>query len=472
MFESVLYCPGCNEKFPAGRAAGLCPHCQQPVASIGSAPTVAYQDLAARETHAFESSEVRDADDPLLGHQVGTYQIDTLLGKGGMGRVYRAMHLTLRRPCAVKVLRPDLAERSPEFLEMFLAEARAAASLVHSHVVTIHTIGQDQGLNYIEMEYVAGQSLQKLVEREGPLDALRGTDLLAQACSALAEAHRQKFVHRDIKPANILVSERGVAKLADFGLAKRVISTDEPGDSRRLLGTPYFMAPELFDGVAANQRSDVYAMGVTYFYVLTGRLPFLAATVPEIRRRHAEEAVPDVRCVRADVPATAAETIARALAKDPAARHADATELYRDLRAITGSLRSIETLVTEALSGTDASWICSAGRCVIDVRLASGRAQRVYIAEGAGLSPTDRVLTIYSLAAPAAEHFYRAALELNAVIPHGAIGIQTVDGRGYFVLGNTYPRATCDPDEIRHSVFTLATHADEVEQILTGADRH
>lgn len=472
MAESVLFCPGCNEKFLVQNDLNQCPHCRQRLQTMGDAQTQVLQELPFRETHAFDSSECLGLDDDLIGEQLERYRIESLLGRGGMGRVYRATHLNLHRLCAVKVLRADLAEKDPAFVDMFMTEARSAAALVHPHVVVIHNVGCDRGLHFIEMEYVPGCSLQRLVEIEGPLDPVRATNFMVQVCSALAEAHRRNVVHRDIKPANVLVTNAGVAKLADFGLAKQVLSTNRSASVQGLAGTPYFMAPELFLGHAADTRSDVYAMGIMYFQLLAARLPFVDATVMGVRRLHAEAPIPSVDQFRADVVPESGQVIARALAKNPADRYADAAELGRDLRAVYGTIRNFEQLVADALRDTNAAWECRGNSCQVMVPLPGGRAQRVYIDDSPGATVASRIVKVYSIAAPVVEHFCRAALELSARIPHGSVAIEQVDGNPYFVLGNTYPRATCDPDEVCQSVFTLAQHADEVEYLLTVRDDH
>ena len=218
-------------------------------------------------------------------------------------------------------------------MEMFLREARAAASLVHPHVVTVHNIGEAEGYHFLEMEYVAGQSLQRVLAAQRMLTTLEATDYLLQSCSALAQAHRQGMVHRDFKPSNILVRQDGIAKLADFGLAKRVVSPSSPTD-RGLTGTPYYMAPELFHGWPGSKASDVYAVGVSYYYLLTGNFPFKHRNIARLATLHARQLVPDPRAVSADVPDSTSELIQRAMAKDPGDRFADATELHAALQRV------------------------------------------------------------------------------------------------------------------------------------------
>ena len=389
-----------------------------------------------------------------------------------MARVYRATHRTLHRTCAVKVLNPELVRRRPEMVEMFFAEGRAAAALVHPHVVTVHTIGQDDGFYFLEMEYVVGSSLRRLIERQGPLDFDRATQIMVQVSTALTTAHRSDIVHRDIKPDNILITEHGAAKLADFGLAKQVAGPKTDMRRSRLFGTPYFMAPELFRAQPADTKSDVYAMGVTFFYVLTGRLPFVDKTIDAIAKRHANDAVPDIVKDVPLLPDDLRQIVARCLAKRPGDRYADAGGLYEDLRAAYGHLRDMETLVREALAGRDLPLRSEGDRFVIDVPLAGQRSQRVFI-EAAQATPIQkRLVRIYSVCAPVNESYFERALRLNAGLAHGAIAIEELPDGLHFVIVQNYPRATCDPEEVRHSVLEIATWADQIEHALTGLDRH
>jgi tRNA A-37 threonylcarbamoyl transferase component Bud32 len=470
MNTTSRFCYGCNEKVAVRPEQPQCPHCGETLAEVTLAPTVDLQDVGAWQTHAEAVEPHQSREDELVGASLATYEIEALVGKGGMARVYRARHATLYRLCAVKVLNPELIARRPDFVDEFLGEARAAAALVHPHVVTIHTIGQAEGLHYIEMEYIVGRSLRWLVETKGLPDPVRATDLMMQACSALAAAHRQGIVHRDVKPGNILITAEGVAKLADFGLAKRVVSDKDEIRERGLVGTPYFMAPELFAGEPAGTSSDVYALGVTYFYLLCGRLPYVDRSVTAVAHKHAEEAIPELE--RPEVPPEVLDVLRHSLAKRPAQRYPDGAAFYEELRAVYGNVRSTESLVREALDGLDLEWEGDGERFVATVPLHDGRHQRVIIEATRGPRLAERLVKIYSVCAPRCEEYYRRALELNAEMPHGAIALENIHGRPHFVMANTYPRATCDPEEIRRSVLAIAQHADEVEQMLTGEDQN
>lgn len=471
MATSVRYCRGCNQEFTTTDDDPRCPLCREQMTACDEPPTV---DLAETVAVATEDNRPIPADirRDLVGRQFASYTIESFLGKGGMACVFLGRHNTLHRPCAIKVLSPELRSRDDSFIEMFIAEARAAASVVHPHIVTVHNIGQADSLHFIELEYVPGESLQHMVKREEKFDPLRATGFLVQACSALAEAHRCGLVHRDFKPSNILIGSRDYAKLADFGLAKR-ISSDEPGaSSESLTGTPYFMAPELFRHAAATKQSDVYAVGVSYYYLLTGQFPFVDRKIMLLAAKHAAAPIPDPRRLCQDVPDGAVDLLNRCMAKDPTVRLPDGEALFQELQAVSRRLRDVKSLVAEAMTQVDASWTAEGNRIAINVRLPNNRSQRVFVEETDCGPWSEQLLKIYSVCCPVDETYYRRALELNAHICHGSLAIEELDGQPFFVMVNSYPRSTCDREEIHHSVRDIAGWADKVEQALTGQDRH
>jgi serine/threonine-protein kinase len=176
--------------------------------------------------------------------------------------------------------------------------------------------------------------------------------------------------------------------------------------------------------------------------------------------------------VRSDVPPEAADVLRKAMSKDPRDRYADATEMHTALQGVHSSLRSLESLVRDALEGTQAIWHGGGEQFTVWVPLANGRSQTVYIQTCAGSAIADKIVEIYSPCGPARDDYLRRALELNGRVPHGSIAIEKCGGVDYFVMGNAYPRATCDPEEVRRSVLMIAQHADAIELTLTGADRH
>ena len=471
MPQTVLFCPGCNEKFAVPELEPCCPQCGETMSSLADAPTLAFVEVGARDTyiHGFVDDEDTQAD-PLIGQHLGAYSIGTLIGKGGMARVYRARHLTLGRICAIKVLNSEVVCHNPELLELFFSEARSAAALIHPHVVTVHNLAHDEGWHLIELEYVDGDTLQNVLEAQGQLDLSQALVWIDQACSALAAAHQLGIIHRDIKPSNILINSAGVAKLADFGLAKRVVTAD--GTAESLMGTPYFMAPELFVGTRASKSSDVYAFGVTFYALLAGRPPYVDSSVAEVARRHASAEVPDVRDIRADVPRPVAELIKRCLAKQPGERPADADALRTELRSVVGGLRTAASLIVAALEQAELGYDRDGDRYVVCVTLETGRTQVVFIEPRTDPMFERRLISVSSVCCAASDDFYEQALKLNRAIPRAAVALDEVAGERKFVVSDSLNQSTCEPEDICQSITSVAHHADEIEMLLTSRDEH
>ncbi len=223
----------------------------------------------------------------MQARQLGSYELIRRLGEGGMARVYLARDVRLGREVALKVLEPQLAER-PGFRERFLREARVAASLDHPHIVPLYDFGESDSLLYLVMPYVSGGSLQDILKR-APLPVGEVVAYGSQIADALDYAHQRKVVHRDVKPANMLVHSDGRLMLSDFGLAK-VLDKSRPNVSRGRpdAGTPEYMAPEQIEG-QTDERSDIYALGVVLYLLLTGHLPF---TGPSSTRRYGWALIP------------------------------------------------------------------------------------------------------------------------------------------------------------------------------------
>lgn len=417
---------------------------------------------------AFDGEEPDDATDDFLDSRFDKYHIQKFLGQGGMARVYRAEDLALERPCAIKVLRETTLQRDSDAVASFLDEARSAAALMHPHVVTIHTIGEQRGRHFIEMEYIDGPSLADHVRANGHLEPLDATNFMLQICSALEVAHDMGMVHRDIKPANVMIARATHAKLADFGLAKRLVKSPNP--NVLLSGTPSFMAPELFRGAPASKASDVYAIGVTYFSLLSGRLPVAARSVNDLIKFHDGSDSPELAELAPEVSTSFLELVERCLARNPGERYEDARALGLALRSVFGSLRSLDRLLTEALVDEPVEIREVGDTFEVLVTLPDGRTQKVVV-ELAHPSASMELVRIYSICGLAVAHEYERALLLNAVIPHGALAVEEINGERYFVAVDTYPRCTCDPQEVRESVLTIAANADHLESQLHGNDR-
>jgi eukaryotic-like serine/threonine-protein kinase len=272
---------------------------------------------------------------------LGQYILGRSLGAGGMGEVYLAEHALLRRPCAVKLIRPERAGDSRS-LQRFEREAQATATLTHPNAVQVFDYGRaEDGTFYYVMEYLPGLTLDELVGRHGPLPPGRAVHFLRQICGPLREAHAVGLIHRDIKPGNVMVCERGgrhdVAKLLDFGLVLSQAPATEGEKLTRegaLAGTPAYMSPEQAAGSEGlDGRSDIYSVGAVGYFLLTGRPPFAGRSGVQALAAHLYEQPQPVSGHRPDVPAELEAVVLRCLAKDPAERFGDAGGLEAALAA-------------------------------------------------------------------------------------------------------------------------------------------
>ncbi len=268
----------------------------------------------------------------------GKYRLDGFLKRGGMGSVYRGTHILLNKPVAVKLIRSELIT-SQDIVERFFREARAAAKLSHPNIVTVHDLGQDKdGTLYIAMEIVDGESLKDLIVAQGPWASARALRFCRAVASALSLAHRNGIVHRDLKPQNIMVfrdSEGNESpKLLDFGIAK-TLEPDSPAltSTGMVLGTPHYMSSEQAKGMPADQRSDIYALGVILYEMLVGKVPFDDKSIPSILVKHLTEPPRPPSTLRGDIPREVETLVLRCLEKDPDKRFQTADDLGKALAA-------------------------------------------------------------------------------------------------------------------------------------------
>ena len=330
--------------------------------------------------------------DPLIGRTFDDkYRLDARLGEGGMGTVYRATHLLIERPVAVKVLNPRLVS-DESARERLRREARAAGRLQHSNAVAVTDFGETRdGLVYIVMELLEGRPMRELMAQEAPLDPARAVSLMLQAAAAVAAAHDAGVIHRDLKPGNIFIVQRPnaphIVKVLDFGIAKLgTDTTDGVGGNPVntltgtgvMIGTPRYMSPEQCDGAQLTPASDVYSLGVILYEMLTGQTPFTGATPLALALKHSSEPPRSLRELVATIPPALEESVLRALAKSPLDRPQDAGEFRRELYAVAERLGlehsagfSAPTLESLRDAGTETP----SGRLVIDIeRLRSNRA--------------------------------------------------------------------------------------------------
>ena len=274
----------------------------------------------------YPSRPLPDNTDELIGKRLGTFEILEEIGRGGMATVYKARQTTINRTVAVKVL-PRRLLHDPGFYERFEREVEVISHLEHPHIVPIYEYGQSDGMPYIAMRYLGGGSLETLLRRRLP--ELRELERpLQQIAHALDHAHRLGIIHRDLKPGNIMLDESGNAYLSDFGIA-RVLGSNMTGSM--IVGTPAYMSPEQANGVSLDGRSDIYALGVVLFEILTGREPYQAETPVAVLLKHINEPIPSVREFRPEIPFAVEAIVNKATAKNPNDRFPSATEMMEAL---------------------------------------------------------------------------------------------------------------------------------------------
>ena len=270
-------------------------------------------------------------DPSLAGHIVGGCRLVELLGVGGMGAVWKAQHLALDVPVAIKLMLP-IQELDPNAGERLLREARAAARLRHPNIVGVLNVGADAGLPFLVMELVEGQSLQTLLDQHGALPVGEAVGFALQILGALELTFEHGIVHRDVKPDNILIDKRGVAKLADLGLAKQAGTEMSLTRTGAVMGSPYYIAPEqAANSKTADPRADIYSLGCVLFHMLAGTPPFAGATHIEVILKHIGGPIPDLSLVDRGIPKGLSAVVATMMAKSPTDRYATPTDVRRAL---------------------------------------------------------------------------------------------------------------------------------------------
>ncbi len=467
-----LYCMGCNAWYGDTVRSGRCPKCGGGLARSDAATTDTVMLSEDLNQMAREHSKAGFDSDPLVGRQLHVYQCMSLIGSGAMGRVYLATHNDLQRHCALKILSPKRGSCGDEYVTRFMEEGRAAAALVHPNVVTVHAVGQVAGTHFLEMEFISGRSLQQLIRDEGPLPVNRALTLAMMVADGLAAAHRAGIVHRDVKPDNVLMTRDGRAKIGDFGLAKQILNSRGIPVQDGICGTPNYMAPELFQGQSATTASDVYALGVCLFQLLTGALPHRSVSLADLQWKVRSEPLPNVRAICPEVSLEVASCVAQMTEPTPSNRPQDAIAATQLLHAVLGHERDLESLLVEAFRNEPTvTWTHQGELYRLQRLLPSGRKQVVFL-EPSDHDVDERLLLLYSTCCPAQPSFYEQALKDNSMMLHGSLALREVEGQLQFVVIDTYPRCTVDPEEIRRTVLEIAMQADRVEHHLTGQDHN
>jgi tRNA A-37 threonylcarbamoyl transferase component Bud32 len=290
------------------------------------------------------------------------FRLEEKIGSGGMSTVYRAFDEVLERSVAIKIMHREISD-DPDQLERFRREARAVARLNNPYVVTVIDAGEDEGYPFIVFEYVAGETLKERIKRVGRLPAGEAIAYAIEIGRALAAAHNERLIHRDVKPQNVLIDSEGRPKVTDFGIA-RSLETEGLTATGRVLGTTDYVAPEQAMGEAATEQSDVYALGVCLYEMLTGEVPFKADTQVGVAMKHVRDPLPDVRAIRPELSAATGAIVERATAKEPEHRYATVDEMLADLEhalaveaARSGETTGEATSVLQALPGDTADFV-------------------------------------------------------------------------------------------------------------------
>ena len=384
----MLHCPTCGRHYAAGVLT--CPQdnslLQADATVIGEKPV-----------------------DPLVGHTLDEkYLLEETLGVGGMGTVYRAKHLLIDKPVAVKVLNQRFVEDEAARLR-FQREAKAAGRLQHQNAVTVTDFGQTHdGLVYIVMELLVGRTLRDVLAKEAPLDPARAVSIMLQASEAVAAAHEAGIIHRDLKPANIFIVQRvdapSLVKVLDFGIAKLAADSLEEDDPTltvigAVIGTPRYMCPEQYEETELTPAADVYSLGVILYEMLTGMVPFSGSSPLAIALKHVSEPPTRPRSVVASIPVELEQVVLHALEKQPADRPKDAAEFKRELYETAERLGLENAAVTSApdlAALRDIGTESPSGRLIIDLnrlrenRAAATSAADLPLAKGADQNQIDQ----------------------------------------------------------------------------------
>ena len=277
-----------------------------------------------------------------VGKVIGNYKISQEIGHGGMGKVYKAIHLSLERVVAIKMIHPKLLSNN-DMVARFYSEAKIQAKLNHPNIVTVYDFFEFQDNHYIIMEFVEGESISKIISHQGPFDIDHGTSIFLQILDGINYAHKKNVVHKDIKTSNFILTSTNV-KVTDFGIAQIIGDPGMTSESGGVIGTPKYMAPEMILGKKIDHRADIYSLGITYFEFLTGKVPFTTTEKSdfEIRKAQVESPPPRPTEINPKIPLEIENIVLKALAKDPNERYYDVYELMEELNEFHSTTASAD----------------------------------------------------------------------------------------------------------------------------------
>ncbi|QDX95107.1 Stk1 family PASTA domain-containing Ser/Thr kinase [Brevibacillus laterosporus] len=276
----------------------------------------------------------------------GRYQLEEVIGGGGMAIVYKARDLVLNRIVAVKLLRPQFGT-DEDFVERFRREAQAVASLSHHNIVNVYDVGQDDNIHYMVMEYIEGSTLKEIITSQGGMLMSESVRIAMQVCDALEHAHQNQIIHRDIKPHNIMIGTNGRVKVTDFGIA-RAVTSQTITQTGSVLGSVHYFSPEQARGGITAEKSDIYSLGIVLYEMVTGSLPFSGDSPITVALKHLQDPLPEPRKINPAIPQSLENVIIRALAKDPFQRYKSARDMYEDLETCLSTERRHEAKLTFA----------------------------------------------------------------------------------------------------------------------------
>ena len=334
-----MKCPTCQIDNP--KTAHFCQDCGTRLDVSGLAPGPEKGQAAPADRPSFTKTlDTPSGELPRGTVFAGRYEIIEELGTGGMGRVYRAYDRKIEEEIALKLIRPEIAAEK-RTVERFRNEIKIARKITHKNVCRTHDLGEEGKGFFITMEYVRGEDLKSLIRRTRALASATAVAYARQVAEGLGEAHRLGIVHRDLKPGNIMIDKDGQAKIMDFGIARSLAGGGATAEGA-IVGTPDYMSPEQVEGKPADQRADIYALGVILFEMVTGRTPFEGETVMAVAHKHLYEAAPDPGTLNPDIPAALGRLILRCLEKEREKRYQGTGELLADLEAVEAALPTAE----------------------------------------------------------------------------------------------------------------------------------